>query len=249
MASKVSKYKIEDIPVIEVADREKAGEKLPLAIFYHGWQTGKETVMTQARKLAEKGFRVCLPDAQNHGERRQAVSAIPSLTFWNSIQGNLFEYQLIRDYFLKERPVDGRIAVGGISMGGMTTCALLTHHLEIKAAACVMGTPSPASFIATTIERVEGFKMSLPADYLDLLRWTESYDLAKQPQLLAGRPLFFWHGTEDWKIPIGSVLEFAEKNKKQSYGENISLHIGVKERHLVRVPTMEKVSGFLAENV
>ena len=42
--------------------------------------------------------------------------------------------------------MDEQIGVGGLSMGGMTTAALLTHHPEIKAAACVMGTPKLVAY-------------------------------------------------------------------------------------------------------
>lgn len=249
MALKIRELKITDIPVLEVVREDLQEEALPLIIYYHGWQTNKSLVLTQGRKLAELGFRVCLPDSPNHGDRRQAVSSIPSLTFWNSIQGNLFEYEKIRDYFLHERNSDGRIGVGGVSMGGMTTTALLAHHPEIKAAACVMGTPSPRSFIETTLARTKEAHIELPSGYTDLLSWTKSYDLAENPEKLANRPLFFWHGTEDWKIPIESVVRFVEDNRRASYGENMSLHIGVGEGHLVKVPTMEKVSQFFVENL
>lgn len=249
MQNRVTHLHIDDIPVLEVVAKERAEEALPLIIFYHGWQIDKGMVLTQGRKLAAKGFRVCLPDAPNHGERHQDVSAIPSLTFWNSIQGNLFEYEKIRDYFLQERNCINQIGVGGVSMGGMTTCALLTHQPEIKAAACVMGTPSPGNFIATTIKRMKDFNKLLPSGYLDLLSWTEAYDLAKHSELLAGRPIFFWHGTEDWKIPIESVVDFAEENREEGFGKHISLHIGVGERHLMKVPTMDKVSEFFLENM
>lgn len=117
------------IPLLEVVAKEKLYEKLPLIVYYHGWQTSKELVLTQGRKLAQAGFRVALPDAENHGERKRVVSKIPSLTFWQSIQTNLFEFAAITSFFEHLGLVDS-IGVGGISMGGMTTTALLTQNIQ-----------------------------------------------------------------------------------------------------------------------
>lgn len=126
----IRKRKIGNIPILEVVDDTKIYEPLPLVIYYHGWQTAKELVLTQGRKLAHQGFRVILPDAANHGERKTERSPIPSLTFWNSIQSNLFEFSFIVDFFENLGVTNGKIGVGGVSMGGMTTCALLTKHPE-----------------------------------------------------------------------------------------------------------------------
>lgn len=74
--------------------------------------------MTQGRKFAKQGFRVLLPDAMNHGERKQVVSAIPSFTFWNSIYGNLFEFETLLKHLEKRDVLHEKVAVGGVSMGG-----------------------------------------------------------------------------------------------------------------------------------
>ncbi|MHC5247657.1 alpha/beta fold hydrolase [Enterococcus sp. LJL90] len=247
MPSKKIHLMIDDIPAFEVVEEALQEAELPLIIYYHGWQTNKNLAMTQARRLAGLGFRVCLPDAPNHGERHQPVSTVPSLTFWETIHGNLFEFEKIRDFFLKNRPNNGRLGVGGFSMGGMTTAALLTHHPEIDAAVCLMGTPSPKAFVDTTIMRRKEANIFLPSDYRDLMSWTPAYDLSAHPETLNGRPLFFWHGTEDWKIPIDSVVKFVDENRNTEAGRNISLHIGVGEGHLLKIPTMEKASFFLKE--
>lgn len=114
------KRSITSIPVLEVVPEALANQALPLIIFYHGWRTNKELLLTQGRKLAAKGFRVILPDSMHHGERKVTdISAIPSVTFFSTIQFNIVEYQLLIDYF-KERELikDELIGVGGYSMGG-----------------------------------------------------------------------------------------------------------------------------------
>ncbi|MGM0124435.1 hypothetical protein IGI37_001813 [Enterococcus sp. AZ194] len=240
----VRKRKIKEVPILEVVLQEKQSEALPLIIYYHGWQTSKELVLTQGRKLAEKGFRVVLPDAMGHGERKQPVSPIPSLTFWNSIHYNLFEFQSLRDFFIKKGLATDIVGVGGVSMGGMTTCALLTHHPEISAAACVMGSPAPILYRENIIKRTAEMGIDLPDDYEALLSWIEAYDLSEHKEKLDSRPLFIWHGTVDEKIRFEDTAQFVRKNKHTENGKNIEFHVAVNEPHLVKVPTMDKISSF-----
>ena len=114
---------IAKIPALEVTTEEQKNEALPLIVYYHGWQSAKELSLTQARKLAHEGFRVILPDAMNHGERKTGpISTIPSITFWSSIQYNLIEFPVIIHHFHKLGLIkENWIGVGGVSMGGITT--------------------------------------------------------------------------------------------------------------------------------
>lgn len=227
------------IPLLEVVPRAKRNDLLPLIVYYHGWQSAKELVLTQGRKLAEKGFRVLLPDAVNHGDRRQDIVRIPSLTFWQSIHANLFEFGFIVNHFKKLGLADERIAVGGVSMGGITTCALLTHHPEIKVAACVMGSPKPYDYRERIMTRSKEGGRFYPHDYQQLLSWVPDYDLSLHPEKLDGRPLLFWHGTEDRIVPFSDVAEFVEAN----LAPNITL-IKEKEAHLVKGETMDKIADY-----
>lgn len=231
------------IPLLEVVAKEKLYEKLPLIVYYHGWQTSKELVLTQGRKLAQAGFRVALPDAENHGERKRVVSKIPSLTFWQSIQTNLFEFAAITSFFEHLGLVDS-IGVGGISMGGMTTTALLTQHPEIKAAACVMGSPSLLGYRQRLLADIQKYGITMPTDYEKLTGWIEAYDLATHYEELPQRPLFFWHGTEDEKISFELTDDFV----KQHAGPEITI-VAEKEKHLVQLPTMDLVTDFFRTNL
>jgi dienelactone hydrolase len=239
MKIEVRRRLIGTIPLLEVVEQTALYEKRPLIIYYHGWQTQKELVLTQGRKLAQAGFRVVLPDAANHGERKNPVSTIPSLTFWQSIQTNLFEFSLIIDFFKQMELVDDFIGVGGVSMGGMTTCGLLTQHPEISAAACVMGSPTYLGYRKLLQINVKKRVLSLPEDYEALTSWIEAYDLMTAYPSLPKRPLFFWHGKEDEKIPYRQVEEFVE-----TYQDNTIQFISAEERHLVRGETMSQVTDF-----
>ncbi|WP_297076635.1 alpha/beta fold hydrolase [uncultured Enterococcus sp.] len=244
MKSVVRRRKIGNIPVLEVVKEQDIYNALPMIVYYHGWQTAKELVLTQGRKLAAVGFRVILPDAMNHGERKTERSKIPSLTFWQSIHTNLFEFDTIIAYFDKLNLTTGVYGVGGVSMGGMTTTALLTQHPEIQAAACVMGTPNLNRYKERIKKNAVKYGLALPKDYDALLSWTDHYDLAQKPETLAKRPIVFWHGTEDEKIPFEDVEDFIELNAQS----NITFW-QEQERHLVKTKTMDEITDFFVKHL
>lgn len=241
----IRKRKLGTIPLLEVVPKDQRNKELPLIIYYHGWQSAKELNLTQARYLAREGFRVLLPDAANHGERKQPVSKIPSLTFWQSIHTNLMEFGYIVSHFQKMKLAGDQIAIGGTSMGGITTCALLTHHPEIKAAACVMGSPKPVAYRERIHKHATEANRFFPEDYQDLLNWIPNYDLSLHPEKIDGRPLLFWHGQLDRVVPYGDVVTFMDENK---HLPNIEF-LDDDEGHLVKTATMEKVTDFFVRHM
>lgn len=245
MRLSIEEFTLGTIPLLEVVQEDLKMQKLPLIIYYHGWQSQKELTLTQGRYLARKGFRVILPDAFNHGKRKNPMTDIPSLTFWQSIHTNLFEFGYIVHALQKENLADDRIGVGGVSMGGMTTAALLTHHPEIKAAACVMGTPKLTAYRERIFKHASQMDRFFPDDYNHLLKWIPEYDLSLNIDKLAGRPLLIWHGKQDVIVPYTHVIEFMEENKDL---ENIQF-IDEDEKHLVRPQTMEKITEFFVEQL
>lgn len=242
---------IKKIPVLEVTPEEMKNQALPLIVYYHGWQSAKELSLTQARKLASKGFRVILPDAMNHGERRTgAISTIPSMTFWSSIQYNLIEFSVLVHFFQElELIQENKIGIGGVSMGGITTCGLLTQHPEIKAAACLMGTPYPVRYIQRVMKKAAEMSVFVPKDLPLLLSWVEQYDLSQAPDKLQDRPVLFWHGTEDKKIPYEDMADFEKLVMGQEYSGNTHFLTGGGEGHLVQGELMDKVAAFFTQKL
>lgn len=243
MKLSIEEYTLGTIPILEIVSEHSKEKSLPLIIYYHGWQSSKELTLTQGRYLAKAGFRVILPDAFNHGKRKQPMTDIPSVTFWQSIHTNLFEFGYIVHALQEKNLVDNRIGVGGLSMGGMTTTALLTHHPEITAAACVMGTPKLVAYRDRIFKHASEMDRFFPKDYEDLLSWVPKYDLSLHPEKIADRPLLFWHGKQDIVIPYEHVVEFVDENKDSS---NIQF-LDEDEEHLVRPQTMNKITRFFVE--
>jgi len=243
--TKIYQQMIQDVPILEVTPEDAFHKQLPLVIFYHGWRSSKELVLTQARKLAQKNIRVILPDAMNHGQRLADVSSIPSFTFWNSIQGNLTEYSMIRDYYSNKSLIkDNKIGVGGYSMGAMTTGALLTAHPEITAATIIMGTPDLSTY--AKLVRIDAKRRGLyiPDDLEQLTSWINAYDLSQHPETIAHRPLLFWHGTEDYRIPYRQSKDFFDRIHNESYADQVAFITGYKAGHLVEPRLMDKVANF-----
>lgn len=231
------------IPVLEVVDYTKRNQLLASIIYYHGWQTNKELNLTQARKLARTGYRVILPDAANHGDRKQALSKVPGQTFWSSIQSNLFEFESLVEYFRTRDLLGEDIAVAGTSMGGMTACGLMVAQGQIKAGACIMGTPDYIGYLDRLTNYAEAMGVNLPAGYQQLLAWVPYFDLASQADKLADRPFLLWHGQADEKIPYEPVEDFARKNATSHLS-----FVSADEGHLVRPETMDLVTDFFSQN-
>lgn len=241
----IKSYQLQDVPVLEVVEATDEQQPLPLVVFYHGWQSNKELVLTQARKLAHQRLRVVLPDAMNHGNRHQPVSRIPSFTFWNSIQGNLAEFDLIIAHYEQAHLIlNHQIGVGGYSMGGMTTSALLTHHPEIKAATIIMGTPNLNAYAQLVRQHATKHHIYFPSDLGLLTSWLDHYDLNLQPETINHRPVLFWHGTDDERIPYAQSRDFFDRVHTAPYAEQVAFITGYQAKHLVKIPLMDKIANF-----
>ncbi|MGX6961778.1 alpha/beta fold hydrolase [Vagococcus xieshaowenii] len=247
----IRKRMIKEIPTLEVVPSDYSSKQLPLVIFYHGWQTSKELLLTQARKIAKKGFRVILPDAMFHGERKKwARSSIPSFTFWTSIQYNIMEFNLMIDYFKHHDWLgDYPIIVGGYSMGGITTAALMRQHPEIAIGVSIMGTPTPVSYFNHMQTRIKAERsIDVAPDLIRLLNWIPNYDLGLSPETINSRPLFIWHGTEDSKIPYSEAKNFYHEIKGNDYAKEVVFVTGDNEGHLVTPDLMEVIAQFIEKH-
>lgn len=243
----ILKRKIGGIPLLEIVEEKYRYEVLPTVFFYHGWRSSKELVLTQSRKIAAKKIRVIAPDALNHGERLQEVSKIPSLTFWQSIQGNLAEFAFLKESLQQKNLLDPQqVAVGGASMGGMTTCMLLASHPELVGGACLMGTPNPTAYLKRVYQHAKKNHLPIFADYFQLMSWINFYDLNLYPEKLAARPLLFWHGTKDFRIPYEQTADFYKKIALQDYGKQVRFLTGRNEGHLIQPEIMEQTADFFA---
>lgn len=134
-------------------------------------------------------------------------------------------------------------------MGGITTCALLTQHPEINTAACMMGTPAPLRYIERVMERAAEMNYFVPKDLPLLQSWVTHYDLSKAPEKIAERPVLFWHGTKDPKIPYEDMADFYQLISDEAYARNSRFMTGEGEGHLVKGEMMDVVAEWFEENL
>lgn len=228
----IYKQNIRHIPCLFVVDEKREKDPLPLVIYFHGFTSAKEHNLDTAYLLAEKGFRVVLPDSLHHGEREKGISAEDRmLSFWDIVMENVKELELMK-HTLDEKGLilSGNIAVAGTSMGGITTAAALTKYSWIKGAAIMMGTPKLTAYFRFLIDHVQKTR-KIPLTEKEIAAAEEKiqqYDLSQKMDNLYGRPLFLWHGEQDTTIPIHFTEPFVEDAK--GFYENKDRIQWIKER-------------------
>ena len=210
--------KFNAIPALIIVDAAKENMPLPAVLYHHGFTSAKEHNLPIAYLLAEKGFRVVLPDSKYHGEREIEISSLKKqISFWDIVMQNVKETKEINDILQKENLVlEDRFGIAGTSMGGITTAATLTQYPWIKVAAVLMGSPKITTYAKTL---VNSFKRmgNLPITdekINDIFESLKKYDLSEQMEKLDNRPLLFWHGADDAVVPFDHSYTFYEKARE-----------------------------------
>lgn len=241
----IDRIEIEKIPTLQVVQQSSASEPLPTVIYYHGFNGEKESSLTIAYKMAEKGIRVVLPDAPLHGER--AVSEDPvehGRTFWTIVMQALEEIESIKLYLQNESFVaNDKIGLAGTSMGGMITYGALRKYDWIKTAAVLMGTP----YLTARAEATMG---TINQEVEQMLQQVEQIDITKNPDSLNERPLFIWHGEKDEIVPVTDSQDFY-KTVVDHYENRENIHfIEEKERiHNISKLSIKKTAEWFANQL
>lgn len=241
----IERLNINDVPTLQVVDKSMLDKRLPTVIYYHGFNGEKESSLTIAYKMAEKGIRVILPDAPLHGERSISEDPVEhGRTFWYIVLQTLEELASIRTYVLEKSYVlDDKIGVGGTSMGGMITYAALRKYDWIQSAAVLMGTPY-------LTERAKNTIQSRTEKDANLLAKIEQIDLTKQLASLQNRSLFMWHGELDAIVPVTDSRNFYEKLTSDSEMKYNVQFIEEKERiHNISKLSIKKTAEWFAEQL
>lgn len=241
----IERFNIKDVPTLQVVRESSIDKQLPTVIYYHGFNGEKESSLTIAYKMAEKGIRVILPDAPLHGER--AISEDPvdhGRTFWHIVLQTLDELASIRTYLQKKSYVlDGKIGLGGTSMGGMITYAALRKYDWIETAAILMGTPYLTERAKDTIE-------SISEKDTELLTKVEQIDITKNIDALQKRPLFIWHGELDQIVPVEDSRKFYDTLTNYYKRDNDLQFIEEKERiHNISKLSIKKTAEWFAKQL
>lgn len=211
----IEKITIKDVPVLHIVAKESFDQPLPFIQFIHGFTSAKEHNLHFAYNLAEKGFRVVLPDTLYHGERAANLSGMQlNLKFWDIVLQTIDEIEQVKNYFETKGLIkEDKIGLVGTSMGGIVTLGALSCYPWIDTAVCLMGMPYYEKFANYTIQEVtkRGYELPLTEEEIDgLLQRLSELDLSKQPEKLENRPLMFWHGKKDETVPYKYSRQFYE---------------------------------------
>ncbi|MFC0189144.1 alpha/beta fold hydrolase [Fictibacillus aquaticus] len=213
--------KINGVPLLLAEKQEMKGRPAPLLIFAHGYTSAKEHNLHFAYTLAEKGFRVVLPDAPLHGEREPEDIAKRDMKFWDIVLQAVQEINHLSEYFSeKGLVVPGKIAVGGISMGAITTYGVLSQNREIAAGIALMGTPALEEFAKWQVEQLKNRGWTVPfteSMLQDVYHTLRSLDVTVNTEHLNDRPLFMWHSKCDAVIPFQHSQAFYEQLRNTDY--------------------------------
>ncbi|SFL37060.1 hypothetical protein SAMN04487943_101214 [Gracilibacillus orientalis] len=205
-----------EIPLLHVVDQENKEKPLPTLTYIHGFTSAKEHNLPLAYLLAEKGYRVLLPDSMLHGDRATEISDVDrELRFFDIVKENLDDIESIYQELVAKQLLEGnRFGLAGTSMGGITTAAALTQFSWVKTAGVLMGSPKITAYAEQLIGYMKAQQQELPIsdDQLNLLiNELKEIDLSFQIEKLFGRPLFFWHGEEDSVVPFDHAYSFYEE--------------------------------------
>ncbi|WP_096155162.1 MULTISPECIES: alpha/beta fold hydrolase [Bacillus] len=242
----VNKQFVGEIPLLEVYNESIAEQKAPTIFFIHGITSMKEMNLSYAYLLAEKGFRIFLPDCTYHGERTNRKNeAELGPVFWKIVIQTIHELDFLRKHFLHQGKIDeDRIGVVGTSMGGFITLGALTQFEWIKTAVSLMGCPDYKSFAQMKLSALPENTFS-EEEIRTALEQIVPYDLSKQPDKLQNRPLFCWHGKCDKEVPSNYIEEFYEALKDSS--SHFELVIDEKAEHKVSKHGMYKTVSWFNE--
>ncbi|SFB97122.1 hypothetical protein SAMN05443252_101246 [Bacillus sp. OV322] len=211
----IEKERIGDIPVLHIAQKERYDEKLPFIIFIHGFTSAKEHNLHYAYLMAEKGFRVLLPDAVYHGERSQGYSETQlMMRFWGTVVQTIKEIEILKNDLLNRNLIlPDKIGISGTSMGGIVTNGAMAVYKWISAGVSLMGNPSYVKYARMQMENIQkhAADINIPQQEMNKqLELIRDYDLSLHSDKLAGRPMLYWHGAKDPVVPYKHASDFYE---------------------------------------
>ncbi|WP_078555301.1 esterase [Bacillus alkalicellulosilyticus] len=193
-----------DVPVLHVVRQEHDNKPLPVVIFFHGFKSAKEHNLHYGYLLAEKGFRVILPDVNYHGQRDKNITAKErELLFWDFVLEAIHEVEDIKQNLEQRQLIkDQSIGLAGTSMGAIITYGALRRYPWIKTAVSLMGSPYYHHFAKAQVAELKKKGYTFNEEEIEYkISLLREYDVTSDVTVLQERPLLIWHGEKDHVVP------------------------------------------------
>ena len=186
-----------------------------------------------------------------------------------SIMETATEFGKIINYYRTKQLISNNFyCAAGVSMGGLIANILIRKYPGIKAAGIFMASPQLQKFAewVSFVGLKDIFKVTkefypeikLPDENLqlgiinkesdlimELLPRLENFDLSLQPELIAGRPMFYWHAQPDLLMPYDFTVEFYEKIKDLPEAKYVYFKGDVEGSHFVPLIETRRLALFL----
>lgn len=231
---------------VEALHAVPAGMKeapLPTVIFYHGFTSSKLVYSYFAVALAQAGFRVVMPDARDHGARYDGNASARLLQFWPILKNSIDEFPELYQALLGKRLIaEGRVAVAGASMGGMTALGIMARYPEVRCGACLMGSGYFTTLAQTLYPPAAEEREGIIAGLVD-------YDIGQQLERLADRPLLLWHGEADDVVPAVETLRLQQALIASKQDKNLTCLWEAGVKHRITPEALEATSQFFARHL
>jgi pimeloyl-ACP methyl ester carboxylesterase len=210
---------VEPIPLLLYHRSDLSGRKPPI-VYYHGVTQTKEAYVDThpiARRLADAGMLVALPDAPGHGERPTAARLVDRLReslpreFTADIEQAADEAPALAAWLGARPDLDlTRLAVVGTSMGGFTAAVVAGRlRQRLRTAVCIAGCADlPGCFAATDSIGAGGWGPLDRSIDRETAARIERIDPLRHPDRLAGLPVLLLHGERDTWNPCSTSVRF-----------------------------------------
>lgn len=215
---------------------------LPTLFFYHGFLSSKLVYSYFAVALAQAGFRVIMPDADEHGARFSGDENHRLEHFWSILQKNIDEFPDLQKLALEKSWIaDNKVAVAGASMGGMTALGIMARHPEVCAVASLMGSGYFSSLAQQLFPPAARENDKVMATLMP-------YDVEHQLARLGNRPLLLWHGEADDVVPATETRRLQQSLAARQLDAQLTCILEPGVKHRITPLALSATTAFFEQN-
>lgn len=230
-------------PVLHAFPAGNAEGPLPCVVFYHGFTSSGLVYSYFAVALAQAGFRVVMPDAPEHGERFTGDAQGRLLRFWHILQQSMDEFASLREaIFAQGWVAEGRLAVAGASMGGMTALGIMARHPEVRCTASLMGSGYFSDLSHTLFPPSADEQAVIRAQLTD-------GEPSRQLARLGDRSLLLWHGEEDDVVPAAESFRLQQALREAGLDTNLTCEWQAGVRHRITPEALGCAVNFIRRHL